>query len=149
MYNIYPVWWDKTITVYNKFTDPQTKVVTWYSYTVGNCFWKYVGNKVTVNNVVLETNDTICRIPLNADYLPKYLWLQQANDTRNNYFTLSQGDIIVLGEVNDVIDEYATGKRATDLISKYKALQGCIEIQDFADNTGAGRCNEHYYVRGV
>lgn len=146
--NSYPIWWDTDLTIYNKFTDPQTQLIKWYRTVLTNCFWKYVGDKVSVGNTILETNDIICRIPQNNKFKEKYEWLNTPNDLMSNYFTLSNGDIIVKGNVADEIDEYKSGKRSTDLIAKYKELQGCMEIQQTALNTGIGRCNPHYYVKG-
>ena len=145
----YPIWWDTTITIFNKFVDPQTQVVTWYSKVVNNCFWKAAGNKVTINEMVLDTNNIICRIPKNQRFLPKYLWDATPNDMMGKFFTLALGDIIVVGSVDDIIQEYVAGHRSTDLITKYKALQGCLKIEKVAINTGPGRCNEHYFVSGV
>ena len=147
--NDYPIWWDTTVTIYNRFEDPQTQVVSWFRKTVDNCFWKYIGDKVTVGETVLETNNIICRIPKNDLYLDKYKWLNLPNDKMGEYFTLGQGDIIVKGEVDDAVNEYQSGARSTDLIAKYKALQGCMEVQEVANNTGVGRGLEHYHVRGV
>lgn len=147
--NDYPIWWGTTVTIYNRFEDPQTQVVSWFRKTVNNCFWKYVGNKVTVGETVLETNNIICRIPKNDLYLDKYEWINLPNDQMGDYFTLGQGDIIVKDEVDDIINEYQSGARSTDLISKYKALQGCMEIQEVANNTGVGLGMEHYHVRGI
>ena len=130
--NSYPIWWDTDLTIYNKFTDPQTQLIKWYRTVLTNCFWKYVGDKVSVGNTVLETNDIICRIPQNDKFKEKYEWLNTPNDLMTNYFTLSNGDIIVKGNVADEIDEYKSGKRSTDLIAKYKELQGCMEIQQTA-----------------
>lgn len=149
MSNIYPVWWDTQLTIYNKFEDPQTRLVTWYRHTVSNCFWKYVGNKIVVADVTMQTNNITCRIPKNPAFLEKYEWVQLANDEKANYFTISGGDIIVKGEVDDVIDEYTSGKRSTDFMKKYKELQGCMEVERVAIDTGVGRCSEHYYVIGV
>lgn len=145
----YPIWWDTAITIFNKYQDPLTDIITWYKHTVDNCFWKYTGDKITIGDTVLETNNTICRIPENAIFLEKYIWLQKPNDKMDNYFTLGKGDIIVKGNVDDTINEYQKGYRSSDLIAKYKELQGCMEIQEIAINTGAGRCNPHYYVKGV
>lgn len=145
----YPVWWDQTITVYNKYTDPQTMVIAWYRYVLHNCFLKAVGDKININNTILETNNIICRIPKNDAFLPKYLWAQQPNDQMSNYFTLAPGDIIVFGEVTDEINEYVSGHRSNDLKAKYKELQGCMDIQDVGINVGPGRNNEHYYVKGI
>ena len=149
MSNIYPEWWDTTITIYNKFKDPQTKIVIWYKTVVDSAFWKYVGDKVTIGQTVLETNNIICRIRKDAKFLEKYQWEKIPNDEMSNYFTLGKGDIIVRGEVTDTINEYQNGSRSTDLIAKYKELQGCMSIEEIAINVGAGRCNEHYYVKGI
>ena len=147
--NNYPSWWNTTVTIYNRYEDPQTQLVTWYRHVVEGCFWKYTGNKVVVGNTLLETKDIICRLRKNDKFLDKVDWIKQPNDKMPNFFTLSQGDIIVKGEVDDEINEYASGKRSTDLKKKYKALRGCLEVQEWQDNTGGGRGNEHYYVKGI
>lgn len=145
----YPQWWNQQITIYNKYENPQTHVVSWFRFTVDNCFWKYTGDKITIGATVLETNNTICRIPENDNFLEKYQWVQQPNDKMSDYFTLGPGDIIVKGNVSDTVDEYTQGQRSTDLINKYKALQGCIEIEEVAINVGGGRNQPHYYVKGI
>ena len=147
--NNYPSWWDTTVTIYNRYEDPQTNIVSWFRKVISGAFWKYSGNKITVGNTVLETKDIICRLRKDDDFLEKHQWLALPNDQMSQYFTLAEGDIIVKGEVTDVIDEYTSGKRSSDLKKKYKALQGCLEIQEWADNTGGGRGNEHYYVKGL
>lgn len=147
--NSYPSWWNTTVTIYNRYEDPQTQLVTWYRHVVEGCFWKYTGNKVVVGNTLLETKDIICRLRKNDKFLDKVDWIKQPNDKMPNFFTLSQGDIIVKGEVDDEINEYASGKRSTDLKKKYKAVRGCLEVQEWQDNTGGGRGNEHYYVKGI
>lgn len=144
----YPIWWEDTITVYNKFTDPLTNVVTWHRTVLTGCFWKYEHEKIMVGQTLLETNHTICRIPQNEKFLERYQWEQQPNDTMNDFFTLSQGDIIAKGEVEEEIDEYTKGHRSTDFVAKYKALRGCIEIETVAINTKTGTNNKHYHVSG-
>lgn len=147
--NNYPVWWDTQLTIYNKFIDPQTQIVTWYRTVVDNAFWKYVGDKITINDTVIETDNTIARIRKDDRFLPRHEWINKPNDEMSNYFTLGKEDIIVKGEVDDVINEYQSGKRSSDLVGKYKELQGCMTIQEIAINVGAGRCNEHYFVKGI
>lgn len=145
----YPVWWDTTITVYNKYTDPQTQLVSWYKTKVDKAFWKYIHDKVTIGEVVLESNKIICRIRETDKYMDKYLWNDLSAENKANYFTLGQGDIIIKGDVSDTVDEYTAGKRSTDLIEKYKELQGCLEVQIVHDNTGVGRGLPHYLAQGV
>lgn len=147
--NHYGPWWDRTLTIYNKYVDPQTKIITWHRHVVNNSFWKYVGEKISVGNTIIETKDIICRIPVRDDYMEKYLWNQLPNDQMDDYFTLGENDVIINGEVDDVVDEYTAGHRISDLITKYKALQGCMTINRVANNTGGGRGNEHYYVKGT
>lgn len=147
--NIYPVWWDTTITIFNKYQDPQTQVIQWFKTVVPNCFWKYVGDKVSINNTILETNSIICRIPKSNIFFERYEWEQLPNDVKATKFTLGPEDIIVRGSVSDDINEYVSGHRSTDLLGKYKKLQGCMQIDQVAINVGAGRCNEHYCVRGI
>lgn len=147
--NHYPSWWCDTITVYNRYMDPITHEAIWHRHIVTDCFWKYVGEKVHVGNTILETKDIICRIPKRDDFMEKYLWQDLPNEKMDNYFTLGENDIIVKGEVSDTIDEYTQGHRSSDLVSKYKALQGCMTINRVAINVDGGRGNEHYYVRGT
>lgn len=147
--NNYPEWWETTLTIFNKHTDSQTQVVTWYKTVVENCFWKYTGDKVSINDVTLETNNIICRIPKDDRFLEAYQWLAEPNDVMGNYFTLQPGDIIVKGTVEDTINEYRAGQRSTDFLKKYKNLQGCMTVQEVGINVGKGRCNEHYFVKGI
>lgn len=147
--NSFGSWWDTTVTIYNKFEDPQTQVVRWYRYVVHDAFWKAAGNKITIGNVTLDTKDIICRIREDEAFLEKHIWITIPNDEMSNYFTLAEGDIIVKGEVNDEINEYVSGQRSTDLIAKYKKLQGCFEIKQWSNNTGGGRGNQHYFTSGI
>lgn len=147
--NNYPSWWNIKVTIYNRFEDPQTNLVRWFRHSVDGTFWKYAGNKVVIGNTVLETKDIICRLRKDDKFLERHEWISLPNDKMADYFTLAQGDIIVKGDVEDEIDEYTSGKRSTDLKRKYKGLQGCLEIQEWTNNTGGGRGNEHYYVKGI
>lgn len=145
----YPEWWDTELTIYNRYEDPQTQIITWYRYVVDTCFWKYVGDKISINDITLETNNIICRIPKNDAFLEKYQWIAKPNDQMSNYFTLSPGDIIIKGAVTDTVNEYRSGSRSSDLLKKYKALQGCMTIEEVGINVGKGRNDEHYFVKGI
>ena len=144
----YPIWWDTTVTIYNKFVDTNTQVITWYRTVVTDCFWNLDGTKVSIGDVVLDSKSVLCRIPKDDTFLERKDWVTLAADEKKNYFTLGQGDIIVRGSVEDTINEYQAGHRSTDLLSKYREAQWCMEITDYSNNTGVGRNNEHYLVRG-
>lgn len=137
--------WDKTITLYNRYEDEQTGVIKWYRHKLSNCFYKRTNNNVSVGGVRLLTDTTTVRIPAQAGYLPPYLWNNQPNDRKRNNMTLQSGDLIFLGEVSEEIDEYTSGKRSSDLITKYKALGSVfvtsVNINDFM-------YGQHYLVKG-
>lgn len=141
-------WWNTTITVYNRFEDSQTHIISWYKKIISDCFWNNVGNTVSINNVSLDTNSIIVRIPKNDAFLDKAQWINLSNDQRANYFTLGSGDIIVSGSVDDVINEYTDGHRSSDLLEKYKNLGQCMIIETYCNNSGAGRGQPHYRATG-
>ena len=145
----YPIWWNTTVTIYNKYVDPSTQEVTWYKTDVDGAFWKYTHNKVVLGDTSLESTQIICRIRENAAYMDKYLWNDLTAENKAKYFTLGQGDIIIKGKVSDTINEYTSGQRSSDLIAKYKELQGCLEIETASNNTGLGRGLPHYLAEGV
>ena len=149
----YPNWWDKTVTIYNKAVDSSTQRVSWYKTVVDGCFWKAVNDTYTIGRggisstgVILETKDVICRIPKDSRFVDKRVWKELEDKT--GYFTLGNGDIIILGEVEDVIDEYTRGLHSTDLVAKYKEFDSCIEVDAYVNNTGRGLGIEHYRIVG-
>lgn len=148
--NKYPYWWNTTLTIYNQYSDPVTEVVTWFRTVVNNCFWKYSGERVLINDVELNTSTIICRIPEDTRYRSKYLWEQLPNDEMGKCFTVGRDDIIIPGEVEDDVDEYGRGLgiKSTDLLAKYAKLQGCMKVNTVVENIGGGRNNPHYYVSG-
>ena len=147
--NKYPKWWDTTITIFNKFENSTSHKTAWFKTVVTGCFWKFAGNRVAIDNTLLETKNVICRIPKNSNYLNKLEWLSLATDDLNNYFTLGIGDIIICGEVADIIDEYTTGQRSSDIIKKYRQSQQCMTIDSVSDNTSDYLGRPHYYVKGI
>ena len=149
MQKVYPITWTDTITLFNKYEDPQTNLITWHRTIIDKCFWKNTGNKINIGSVVIGTNDIICRIPENDNFMEKHNWINIPNDMMHKYFTLGIGDIIVRDSVQDDINEYVSGKRSSDLINKYKNLQGCFLIEQMSINTGIGRCAPHYFAKGV
>ena len=104
--NHYPSWWNESITVYNKYKDPVSQLITWHRHVVEGAFWKNIGNKVMIDKTVLETDAIICRFRKDEKFLPKYEWVELPNDSMDNYFTLGRGDILIRGAVDDEVDAY-------------------------------------------
>lgn len=147
--NNYPSWWNTTITLFNRYEDPLTQLVTWYRTVIEGCFWKNVHDKVKIGEVVLETDGITCRIRKDNRFVDTETWLALPSDKKTNYFTLGPQDIVIKGNINETINEYQSGSRSTDILAKYKKLQKCLEVEQFANNTGAGLGNEHYFIKGI
>ena len=147
--NNYPSWWNTTVTLFNKYEDPTSQLITWYKTVIDGCFWSNIQDRVKIGKTVLETDSIICRIRKDERYKDIEEWLVLPSDLKANYFTLRNQDILIKGDVDETINEYQSGSRSTDVLAKYKRLQKCLEVAQFADNTGGGRGNEHYYVKGV
>lgn len=146
MSNFYPVWWDKTITIYNQYKDPVTKVVFWYRTELSNCFWKRVGSKVQIGNTILDSSSLVVRIPKNSDYLDFDEWLNLPKDSMPYYFTIQLGDIIVLGSCEDEIHEGISGERSTDFLNTYKGK--CLVVKEYSIDTFTGLDIPHYRILG-
>lgn len=144
MSDMYPVWWDTTITLFNKYEDSKGEV-TWYKTVLTGCFWKYETDYQRVDNATQMTKVLLCRVRKSSDFLENYVWEEESS--KDSYFTFNDGDILIKGEVEDTINEYTTGQRASDLLKKYK--DRCAEITECRINVGAGRVCEHYLVRGI
>ena len=147
--NNYPSWWNTKITLFNKYADPTSQLITWYKTEIDGCFWSNTQNKIKIGKTTLETDNTICRIRKDEQYRDTEEWLALPADLKAKYFTLSPHDIVIKGSTEDEINEYLAGSRSTDILTKYKRFQRCIEVEQVVDNTGGGRGNEHYYVKGV
>ena len=140
----YPVWWNTSVTLYNKYRDSKGEI-TWYRTVLEGCFWKYETDYERVGEVTQVTKVLLCRVRKSEEFLEDFEWKEITD--KGSYFTFNEGDILIRGEVADVIDEYTKGSRSSDLLNKYKSR--CAEITEYRNNTGAGRVCEHYLVRGI
>lgn len=122
----YPEWWENKVTLYHKEEDSATHVVSWTKTVYSNCFWHTVTRRTLVDGNVVDLRKAVVRIP-------------------GTSFNINDGDIIVKEEISDVINEYQTGSRSTDLVNKYKQ-QGCIKVQFFKLNTMSGFSSPHCYI---
>lgn len=144
----YPPWWNVTITLYNHYVDKTTQLTTWYRTVLKNCFFQNQYEVTVGGETIGRTNSTIVRIPQNYIYKDYADWYTGEKTSLDKYFTLRQGDIIIRGEVDDIIDETKKGMYSTDIVAKYKDLGLCTQIEAYQNNTGGGRGTPHYKVIG-
>lgn len=97
-----------TITIYNsyKYTNASGKKITsWSRQVIPNCF-RTTSQEVGVNGSILVGDaKTSVKIPMFWEYLEPYDWSNLPNDDADHYFTVDDGDLIILREVFDEVDE--------------------------------------------
>lgn len=123
-----PAWWDKTLTLYHCIEDSVTHTVTWQRSILNNCFWKQTISQPQTQLSTTSECSTIVRIP--------------SADT-----SIDVGDLLVLGLVEDEIDEYTSGQRASDLLARYK--DRALKIQSIVDNNQALVDCPHLRIGGI
>lgn len=136
----YPRWWNKTITIYNRYFDSD-RIPHYKRTVIDKCFFKREDNIIT-NNQQNQTlhREYIVRIPENEMYVEWIRW----NAYPMYGFTIQTDDIVVLGEVYDEIDETVNGKRANDLLNKYKS--NAFTVKNYMENLYINP--KHYYISG-
>lgn len=119
-----------TITLYCRIraADSKDKKEHWKRTVLHNCFWKSVTNTGFNGTEASVQNTYVVRIPENSAYLryPEYI------KDPEGYFTVSQGDIVILGECADEITGTA-GQTTAQLLNRYKPE--AFKVTAFSDNT--------------
>lgn len=116
--NIY----NQRITILNKLKRVDTddkKLDVWYKHTVDNAVWyEDSARNSGGNGVYIGTYITVL-IPFNDDYVDYRNWKQLTN--KDSKFTMSSGDYIVLGDVEEEIT-------ASNVVETMKSYEGnyCI-----------------------
>lgn len=133
-------WWNQTITICNKLSgkDSATGLDTWKKTVLHNCFFKQETIRNITGTSVSVGNTVIARIPENPDYKPYSIWKNDISDG----FTLSVGDYIFLGELEDEI----TASNIVTLFNSKKPHS--FLVRAVSDNSNFGILN-HYKAEGV
>lgn len=133
---------NSAITIYNFTTDPETRLDKW-SRTVLKNVHVHIDNKVAVTEKGVKSAD-IYRIRVPADvitekekkYIPSEEYKKEST-LKDKYWTISKGDIIVVGECSAVIE------KPSDLTKK--GTEYC-KINSFSDNRFG--CIPHWRIVG-
>ena len=130
-----------TITLYNclKARDNPDKKEVWKRTVLEKCFYQSSNTLVQNGTEATMANTYTVRIPQDARYLPYRNWAGQ-----EEYFTVSEGDIVVCGECQDEITG-ESGKTASEILRKNKP--NAFKVTSFSDNT-SHRMGKHYRLGG-
>lgn len=122
---------NNSITVYNSYTDPTTKYKVYLPTTITGVSW-FSDLQVAVSSEgLMSANEYIVRIPVNADFSNKSFLSPKEfdkipNDEMINYWTLKEGDRIVLGAISDTGDS----AKPANLEAKYDEVLTIISVTD-------------------
>ena len=96
--------YNQTVTILNKLkrTDSETNLDEWHKTVLNNVAW-YTDSARSAggSSVFIGTYITVL-IPFNDKYLPYLEWRELKN--KEEYFTISTGDYIILGDIAETFD---------------------------------------------
>ena len=131
---------NSTITLYNRYIDRsgEKALTTWHKTVLHECFF-HTETISQLNGTTLSMADSyICRIPEDERFTEDYFGL-------DNTFTLKPEDIIILGEVDDIISDFK-GNRIADLLQRYAGRSFTVKSVSINTKLPFAR---HYRARGV
>lgn len=137
----YPDWWNKDITLYNRYEE-ENGTVKWYKNIISGCFVKNIPSYKILSGNGITDSQNIVRIRKSDNYIPPEEW--KKTKFREQMFTLKGSDIVIIGNVSDDIDEYNKGSRSSDILQKYNTqcfVIGSVSVNDFGSLA-------HYMISG-
>lgn len=137
--------YDKTITVLNKLkaSDSSTKQDIYYKTVLHNCGWyersiqNVQGTQVSIGSVIKVF------IPFDERFLPYEEWKKSSNQL--GHYTMSQGDTIILGEV----EEEVTPSTITKIKKLYEPNVCEVRHKQVNEAVNGIDLNVQIYVEGV
>lgn len=131
-----------TITLYNriKAADSPDKKEYWRKTVLHNCFWKSVVNTGFSGTEASVRNTYVVRVPQDKRYLPYAEYVKSPD----GHFTVSQDDIVILGEIAEEITG-ENGHMAAQVLNRYKPQ--AFKVTAFSDNTSFPMA-KHYRLGG-
>ena len=96
---------DKKITIYNQWFDPQTKVTSWHKTVVDGASWSG-GQRVKVGEGLTSSDGYSVRIPYKALESVSSVFLERDQyvslEDPEGFYTAQNGDTVILGEGPEV-----------------------------------------------
>lgn len=124
----YPAWWDKTVTLYGRPED-------------GGQWTRTVLRGVFVSFDAVGVREGRRGVPGGGVDSAALMRVPEGSAE------MRAGDLVVLGEVFDRVDDYAPGQGAGELLAKYRERPGAFEVARVTDNTGYP--GGHWHVESV
>lgn len=146
--------YNDTITVINKLDakDAALKTDAYYKEVLHHCMWSVKSTRTVQSNGTVNIGTVHqVQIPESENYQPYRVW--KNSDTRDDAFTIREGDYIVRGEVTEEIDTATTLKAVMKLyepdVFQVQSFRDATKGEGFSHSTaGIMRFAEVYYVEG-
>lgn len=122
---MYPEWWNRTVTLYNKYKDENNKV-KYNRVVVDGCFVSRGTLKQLNGTISINDSSYVCRFRYKDD------------------LKINTGDIIITKVVEDEIDENDVNKTSNKLLKKY--LDESFVVKNTKINLDIDP--KHYYASG-
>jgi hypothetical protein len=123
----YPEFWDKRVTLYVK-TEDKARNTVWIKTILDGCCWGLKAERIPSGDNFIVAPVYTVRVPT------------------GKLIRASTGDMCVMGDVDEDIDERTQGIRSSDLLKRYEGSAFAVRI--FKDNTGANMPIPHYFIGG-
>lgn len=135
-----------TITLYNclRAKDNQEKKDVWIRTVINGCFYKASTTLIQNGTEASLSNTYTVRIQKDDRYTPYREWMKLPENARKEYFTVSDGDIVIYGECTEEITG-ESGKTAMEILRRNKP--DAFRVTSFSDNT-SHRMGKHYRLGG-
>ncbi len=131
-----------TITVWNKWRNPETNKDEWFRHVITGCSWEH--------KAVREVDGQTARLASVFSVLisenPQYRAAGEWADDKITFFTLQEGDLVALGVQSAEITGAAPN---TESAVRQNLAPEVFTIRVFVDNTGGYKRGKHYYLEGV
>ena len=133
------------VTLFNRreSTGPNGRTITsWHRSYLSGCYWASRPGRVWDGSSVVMVDETICKIPGSSHYRAPADW--DAMTDPGGYFTLSPGDVLLRGVVDEDIKPTLS---SSALVSKHKR-SGAMVVTSVKNNVVPGLPLGHYLAKG-
>lgn len=98
--------YNEKITILTRWrrSDSKKELDTWYKYTINDCAWYTDSARSAGGNAVYIGTYITALIPFHDDFVPYIDWKKLSDEDKQNLFTISNGDYLILGGVSEDIN---------------------------------------------
>ena len=134
---------DATITIWNKWRNPDTQKDEWFRHVVPRCSWEHKAVRTVSGQTASIASVISVLISESPMFKPGQEW---AAGDKAAFFTLRTGDLVALGEQTAEITGVAP---YTESGLRQSLAPEVFTVKIAKDNTAGYKWGKHYYAEGV